>query len=272
MKKQFAGKVAVVTGGTQGLGEAIARIFAERGAAGIVICGRNAKRGKAVAADIGKSGAKVKFVEADLSKVEDCRKVIAEADKAFRRIDALVNVAATTDRGTILDTSPELFDRMFAINTRAPFFLIQEAAKVMRREKIEGTVVNIQSMSAHGGQPFISAYSMSKAALAALTRNAAFSLMPDHIRVNGLNIGWMDTPGEHTIQLRYHTDDKDWLKKAEARQPFGRLIKPAEVARAVAYLSSDESGLMTGANIDFDQQVLGSAESAAHPSGRLPDA
>jgi NAD(P)-dependent dehydrogenase (short-subunit alcohol dehydrogenase family) len=113
---------------------------------------------------------------------------------------------------------------------------------------------------------------MSKAALAALTRNAAFSLMPDRIRVNGLNIGWMDTPGEHDIQMRYHTDDKDWLKKAEAKQPFGRLIKPTEVARAVAYLASDESGLMTGANVDFDQQVLGSAEGASHPSGRLPDA
>jgi NAD(P)-dependent dehydrogenase (short-subunit alcohol dehydrogenase family) len=133
-------------------------------------------------------------------------------------------------------------------------------------------VVNIQSMSAHGGQTFITAYSASKAALAALTKNAAFSLMPDHIRVNGLNIGWMDTPGEHDIQMRYHTDDKDWLKKAEAKQPFGRLLKPDEVARAVAYLASDESGMTTGSNIDMDQQVLGSSDSAAHPKGRLPDA
>ena len=272
LKKQFAGKVAVVTGGTQGLGEAIARMFAARGAAGIVVCGRNAKKGKAVATDIGKGGSKVKFVQADLASVDDCRKVIAETDKAFGRVDVLVNVAATTDRGTILDTSPELFDRMFAVNVRAPFFLIQDAAKVMRREKIEGTVVNIQSMSGQGGQTFITAYSASKAALAALTKNAAFSLMPDHIRINGLNIGWMDTPGEHDIQMRYHTDDKDWLKKAEAKQPFGRLLKPDEVARAVAYLASDESGMTTGSNIDMDQQVLGSADSAAHPKGRLPDA
>ncbi|KAB2860629.1 MAG: SDR family oxidoreductase, partial [Bauldia sp.] len=169
-------------------------------------------------------------------------------------------------------TSPDLFDRMFAINVRAPFFLIQDAAKIMRREKIEGTIVNIQSMSAHGGQPFITAYSASKAALSGLTRNAAYSLMPDRIRINGLNIGWMDTPGEHDIQMRYHTDDRDWLKKAEAGQPFGRLLKPAEVARAVAYLASDESGMMTGSIIDFDQQVLGAQDSAPHPTGRLPDA
>ena len=271
LKKQFAGKVAVVTGGTQGLGEAVARMFAARGAAGIVICGRNARRGKAVAASLTKAGTRAVFVKAALGEVADCRKVIAAADKAFGKVDILANVAALTDRGTILDTSPELFDRMFAVNVRAPFFLIQEAAKIMRREKIEGTVVNILSMSGHGGQPFISAYSASKGALAVLTKNAAFALMPDRIRLNGLNIGWMDTPGEHAIQLRYHTDDPDWLAKAEAGQPFGRLLKPDEVARAVAYLASDESGMMTGSIIDFDQQVLGSSESSPHPSGRLPD-
>ncbi|MCB1490026.1 MAG: SDR family oxidoreductase, partial [Bauldia sp.] len=139
------------------------------------------------------------------------------------------------------------------------------------REKIEGTVVSILSMSAHGGQPFVCAYSASKGALATLTKNAAFALMPDRIRLNGLNIGWMDTPGEHSIQLRYHTDDENWLAKAEASQPFGRLLKPTEVARAVAYLASDESGMMTGSIIDFDQQVLGASEGAPHPSGRLPD-
>ena len=103
---------------------------------------------------------------------------------------------------------------MFAVNVRAPFFLMQEAAKIMRREKIEGTMVNILSMSAHGGQPFISAYCGSKGALATLTKNAAFSLMPWRIRVNGLNIGWMNTPGEDRIMRTYHGAEDGWLEKA----------------------------------------------------------
>jgi NAD(P)-dependent dehydrogenase (short-subunit alcohol dehydrogenase family) len=272
LKKQFAGKVAVVTGGTQGLGEAIAQLFAERGAAGLVLVGRNARRGKQIAAGFTEKGCKARYVQADLADMDAVRKVMADADKAFGRVDVLVNVAALTDRGSIISTSPELFDRMFAINVRAPFFLMQDAAKIMRREKVEGAMINILSMSAHGGQPFLAAYSSSKGALAILTKNAAFALMPDHIRVNGLNIGWMDTPGEHSIQMRYHTKDPNWLQEAERKQPFGRLLKPTEVARAVAYLASGESGLITGSIIDFDQQVLGSNESAPHPTHRLEDA
>ncbi|MFB2604210.1 SDR family NAD(P)-dependent oxidoreductase, partial [Rhizobium phaseoli] len=125
------GKIAIVTGGTQGLGATIARLFAERGAQGIVICGRNEAKGKAKAAEISAAtGVKVVYVKTDLAKVEDAQYVVRACDEAFGRVDALVNAAAITDRGTILDTSPELFDRMFAINVRAPFFLMQETVKV----------------------------------------------------------------------------------------------------------------------------------------------
>jgi NAD(P)-dependent dehydrogenase (short-subunit alcohol dehydrogenase family) len=130
-------------------------------------------------------------------------------------------------------------------------------------------MVNILSMSGHGGQPFIIAYSGSKGALATLTKGAAFSLLRNRIRVNGLNIGWMDTPGENRIQQLYHDAPADWLAKAEAGTPAGRLLKPTEVARAVAYLASGESGMMTGSIIDFDQQVLGAAETSAWPSAPL---
>jgi NAD(P)-dependent dehydrogenase (short-subunit alcohol dehydrogenase family) len=265
---QLDGKVAVVTGGTQGLGEAVARLFAERGAKGIIICGRNAERGRAVANDLTRQGCRVDYQRADLASVEDARAVIGAADRAFGRVDALVNAAGITDRGTILDTTPELFDRMFAINVRAPFFLMQDAARIMRRERIAGAMVNILSMSAHGGQPFITAYSGSKGALATLTKNAAFSLLPWRIRVNGLNIGWMNTPGEDRIMRLCHGAEDGWLDKAAAEQPFGRLIEPDEVARTCAFLVSDESGLMTGAIIDFDQSVVGCYESAPHPSAR----
>ena len=170
------------------------------------------------------------------------------------------NCAAITDRGSIWDTSPELYDRMLAINLKAPFFIMQDAVHLMRKTATKGTIVNILSMSGHGGQSFLSAYSMSKGALATLTKNVAYTVMGHHIRVNGLAIGWMDTPGEDRIMKTYHGADDGWLAKAEATRPFGRLLKPAEVARAVAYLSSAESGLMTGAIIDFDQQVLGAGE------------
>ena len=267
---RLEGKIAVVTGGTQGLGATIAKTFAERGAKGIVICGRTTAKGEAKAADIGRAtGSRVIYVQADLERVEDARKVVAACDAAFGRVDVLVNAAAITDRGTILDTTPELFDRMFAINVRAPFFLMQEAIGIMRRERTEGTIVNIGSMSAKAGQPFISAYCASKGALETLTKNTAYAVLRNRIRVNGLNIGWMSSEGEDRIQREYHGADRDWLEQAAARQPFGRLVDPAEVARACAYLSSAESGLMTGSMICFDQAIWGAYDGSPHPAAAL---
>ena len=122
------GKVCVITGSTQGFGAAIARRLAEAGAAGIVTLGRNEAQGRQVADAITRdTGVNVHFVRADLGSVADCRHVIAEAERVFGKIHVLVNAGALTDRGTILDTSPELFDRMFAINVRGPYFLMQEA-------------------------------------------------------------------------------------------------------------------------------------------------
>jgi NAD(P)-dependent dehydrogenase (short-subunit alcohol dehydrogenase family) len=259
------GKIAVVTGSTQGLGEAIANLFADRGVKGMVVAGRNARNGARVKAGLEKKGVKAVFVEADLAKLDDTRKIVAACDKEFGRIDALVNAAAITDRGTIWDTSEELYDRMFDINVKSPFFLMQDALHLMKKSKSKGTIVNILSMSGHGGQDFISAYCGSKGALAVLTRNVAYSVMRYHIRVNGLNIGWMDSPGEDRIMKTYHGAADGWLAKAEAARPFGRLIKPTEVARAVAYLSSAESGLITGSIIDFDQQVLGTGNAIPEP-------
>ncbi|PZU93657.1 MAG: short-chain dehydrogenase [Chelatococcus sp.] len=251
------GKAAIVTGASQGLGEAIAREFAARGARMLLLTGRHRERGEAVAASLSADGCQARFHPVDLADPDAVRGVVPAAEAAFGRVDILVNAAGDTDRGTIFDTSPALYERIMAVNLRAPFFLIQDAAEAMRRLGIEGAIVNIQSMSAHGGQPFLAAYSISKAGLAALTKNAAHGLLKHRIRVNGLNIGWMATPGEDAIMRLRHGAQDGWLAQAEASQPFGRLIDPREVARAVAYLASAESGLMTGANIDFDQTVLG---------------
>ena len=263
------GQVAIVTGGTQGLGAAIAATLAERGAKGVVICGRNAAKGAAQVEKLSALGTQAVYVQVDLGQVQDCRKVVQEADATFGRVDMLVNAAAITDRGTILDTDPELFDNMFAVNVRAPFFLMQEAIKVMRREGIAGSIVNIGSMSAMAGQPVIAAYCASKGALATLTRNTAYALLRNRIRVNGLNIGWMASEGEDRIQREFHQADVDWLEKAAASQPNGRLVDPMEVARAVAFLCSAESGLMTGSVIEYDQSVWGGYDGSPHPLAAL---
>ena len=265
LTQQFAGRYAVITGGTQGLGEAVARLFAERGAAGLVIAGRNIERGDAVATDLTKGGCKTRFKQTELSDLDDCAALIAEADSAFGNLHCLVNCAAFTERGTILDTEPEFWDKMMDVNARAPFFLIQGAAKIMRRERTPGAVASIISVAMYGGFPRIIAYSASKAALSIVTRSAAYALRFDRIRVNGLNIGWTDTPAEDIIQRTFHRGGEDWLAEVEAKMPFGRLLKPREVARAVAFLCSDESGMMTGSLVDFDQTVLGMVED---PPGR----
>jgi len=254
---ESAKKVAIVTGSTQGLGEAIARRLVDDALiSGLVICGRNATNGDRLAREL--SGrCRTEFVQADLADVQACRQVVQAATHAFGRVDMLVNSAATSERGTILDTTPELFDRIVALNVRAPFFLMQAAIQAMIDQGISGSIVNILSMSSYGGQPFLTPYSMSKGALAILTKNVAQSVLKHKIRVNGLNVGWMDSPGEDAVQKRFHGAGDDWLEKAEKSQPFGRLVKPAEVAEVVAFLLSDKSGLMAGSLIDFDQNVMG---------------
>lgn len=249
-------KIVLITGATQGVGEGIARAAAKAGAAGLCLTGRHVARGKKVAETLSAAGCPAYFVSADLGDPDACRRVAATAEERFGRIDGLVNAAGLTDRGSIEETSVELWDRLFAVNVRAPFILTQEVVRRLKKEKRPGSIVNIITMSSHGGQPFLTAYSCSKGALATLTKNNAHALRRDRIRVNGLNIGWTDTPGEHLIQQR-DGNPPDWLKRAEPKQPFGRLIRPGDVGTLAAYLLSDAAEMMTGALIDFDQNVIG---------------
>ena len=257
------GKIAVVTGGTQGLGAAIARVFAQAGAAGVVIVGRDVKKGLAKAVQItGETGVGVEMVTANLGNMKDVRNVMAETDHLFGRVDILVNAAGLTARGNLLNTTPDLFDRMFAINVRAPFFLIQDAVNLMEREGIEGTIVNIGSVSERAGQPFIAPYCASKAALATITRNSGYALMRTRIRVNQLDIGWMNSDHERKLQAE-ESGDPQFIDKQAGKMPFGRLLDPEEVAKAVLWMASDDSGMMTGSVIQFDQSVWGAYDGQA---------
>ncbi len=250
-EERFSGRVALVTGSTQGVGEAVARRLAAEGAA-VVVTGRDAGRGDRVAAELGAA-----FVPAELSDVAAVRALVAAVDDLHGRLDVLVNAAGLSTRGTIVDTTPELFDTLMAVNVRAPLLLMQGAIQIMRREGISGSIVNVGSVASYGSLPFLTPYAASKAALVALTKNVAYSVMWNRIRVNIVNPGWIDTPGEDYIQRHFHSGGAEWLEQAEAAQPFGRLIKPEELAEVIAFVASDDAGLMTGAVIDFDQSVIG---------------
>jgi NAD(P)-dependent dehydrogenase (short-subunit alcohol dehydrogenase family) len=249
--------IAVITGGTQGLGLAIARRLAREGARGIIIIGRNAEKGEGAAEDIRSGGTDCLFVSADVSIADDCYRLVDTALKRFGSLNGLVNSAGMADRGTLLDTTLELWDRHFNTNARGPFLMMQGVVRHLVERGKPGSIVNIISMAAHCGQSYLTPYSASKGALATLTKNVANAFAPKRIRCNGILTGWMDTPGETATQQKFHGVGEDWLAKAEAAQPMGQLVKPEQLAGLVAYMLSPESGVMTGALVDYDQNVAG---------------
>ena len=271
LSNQFKGKNIIVTGSTQGIGAETAKLFAARGANSITICGRQEEKGIKVKKEIEDLGSKCIYVKADLTNVEDCRNIVKCADEEFGTIHTLINAAGYTQRGTILSASLENYENNYNVNTRAPFILMQETIKIMIRDKVKGTIASVLSIAMYSGMPFIVAYSGSKAALAIMTRNIANSVSGHQIRVNALNIGWTDTPAEHEIQTNVHNKDKDWLENTEKNVPFKRLTKPIDVAKGLAFMCSEESGLMTGSIIDFDQTVHGWHSYSAYDTNILDD-
>jgi NAD(P)-dependent dehydrogenase (short-subunit alcohol dehydrogenase family) len=249
--------IAIITGGTQGLGLAIAKRLAREGAPGIVITGRSNERGENAAKEVQALGTTCLFVSADVSNVDDCRRLIDAALEKFGSVNGLVNSAAATDRGTLLNTTLEIWDRHFNTNVRGPFLLMQGLAAHLVETGKPGSIVNILSMAAHCGQSYLTPYSASKGALAILTKNVANAFASKRIRCNGIMVGWMDTPGETAIQQKFHGADDDWLAKVEATQRMGQLVKPDQLAGLVGYMLSSESGVMTGALVDYDQNVAG---------------
>ena len=271
LNNQFKDKVIVITGSTQGMGAETAKLFAARGAKAITICGRNEENGIRVKKEVESFGSKCIFVKAELSDVNDCRNIISSTDQAFGTIHSLVNCAGYTERGTVISTTIDNYDKNFHINARAPFLLMQDSIKIMRRDNIKGTIASILSMAWYSGMPFLTAYSASKGALAILIKNIANTVIADQIRVNGLSPGWTETPGEHSIQKRVHDGGDDWLEKAEKKVPMKRLTKAIDVARGLAFLCSDESGLMTGSIVDYDQSVSGWHSYSVYDATKIDD-
>ena len=271
LSTQYKNKVVIVTGSTQGSGAEVAKLFAHRGAEAITICGRNEQQGLEIKSEIESIGSKCIFVKADLNEAEECQNIVKKTDTAFGKINSLINVAGFTERGTILSTTLDNYEKNFNINTRAPFLLMQESIKIMRRDKIKGTIACILSMAAYSGMPFLTAYSSSKGALAIMIKNVANAVSADQIRVNGLNIGWTDTPGEDITQKKFHNGGDVWLENAEKKVPFKKLTKPIDVARGLAFLCSSESGVMTGSIVDFDQTVHGWHSYSAYDTNPMDD-
>lgn len=248
---------AFISGGTQGLGMAVAEQMIRQGCRRLTITGRNPERGEDAAKQLRDQGADCLFVACDAGAIEDCQAAMAAAIAHHGTVNALVNSAADTSRGSLTDTTPEMFDRHMSINLRGPFFLMQGMVRHLLDSGAPGSIVNILSTSAHVGQSFLSAYSTSKGGLITLTKNTANAYRSNLIRCNGVAPGWMDTPGEDVVQKRFHDAPDDWLEKAEAGLPMGQLVKPDQIAPLISYLLSPDSGIITGAIIDYDQQIIG---------------
>ncbi len=198
------------------------------------------------------------FVHAEMGNAEDAKRLIATALDTFGSVNALVNSAAETSRGTLLDTSLETWEKHFNTNTRGPFLTMQGVvqhlvetgqARQHRQHPLDGDLCR----AVVSDRLFVPRRRRSPISRA--TPRNAFATK--RIRCNGINVGWMDTPQEDQTQQRFHDRKPGWLKDVEAQQPMGQLVKPDQLAGLVAYMLSPESGVMTGALVDYDQNVAG---------------
>ena len=254
--RTLEGKVVIVTGGTSGLGRCIAIDCAKAGARGVLVTGRDAARGEEVRKKINRewttNGAA--FVAVDLGDEAAATKIMDAAVAAFGTVDLLVNSAAACfPRGDLETTTPELWDTMMTTNVKAPFLITQAFARHVKARRARGAVVNIGSCAAHGGAPFILAYSCSKAALACLTKNTAAELRPHGIRVNQVNMGWCYTEAEDRGQRQ---TNENWLAEADAASPSGRILRPEDTAASVVHLLSESASMVTGAILDISPDML----------------
>lgn len=241
-------KAIIVTGSTTGIGRGIAERCVAEGAR-VLIHGLNEERAQEVAGALGEAAEP--YVD-DLADPEAPRRVIEAGVKAFGRLDGLVNNAAISPRATLQETTAELFDKIIAINLRAPLLAIRAAVGPLSERK--GSVVNIGSVNGYCGEPALPAYSMSKGGLMTMSRNLGDTLHRESgIRVNHFNLGWILTENEYKKKL----DDglpagwPDMLDKQTI--PAGRMNQPEDVARHAVFWLSEDSQPVSGSTIDFEQ-------------------
>jgi 3-oxoacyl-[acyl-carrier protein] reductase len=240
MSQKLAGKVAVVTGASKGIGAAIARQLAAEGASVVVNYSSSKAGADRVVSDIVKAGGKAVAVQADLSKEPDIRRLFAETKKAYDKVDILINNAGVYEFLPLENVTADAFHKMFNLNVLGLILASQEAVKHFG--SAGGNIVNISSVAATTAPATASVYSATKAAVDAVTRSLAQELGPRKIRVNSINPGMIETEGLHAAGIT----DSDFRKQTEAQTPLGRIGQPEDIAPMAAFLASSDSAWITG--------------------------
>jgi len=240
MSKKLEGKVAIVTGASKGIGASIAQHLAAEGAAVVVNFSSSKEGADRVVGEITRNGGKAVAVQANLSKEADVKRLFAEAKKAFGRLDILVNNAGIYEFAPLEEINVEHFHKQFDLNVLGLILASKEAVKSFGAGG--GSIVNISSVVSTTGFPGISVYSATKGAVDAVTRSLAKELGPRNVRVNSVNPGMVETEGLHSAGI----SESDFRKQVEAQTPLGRIGQPKDIAPAVVFFASPDSGWITG--------------------------
>jgi NAD(P)-dependent dehydrogenase (short-subunit alcohol dehydrogenase family) len=243
------GKVAIITGGSRGIGEAIARTFVAQGAR-VVIASRKLDGVASVAASIGKEhGAdRVRAVAAHTGKEDECVRLVQEALAAFGKVDVLVNNAGTNPYfGPMLGADGGAWDKTFEVNLKGYFWTAREVARHLAGREAPGSIVNVASVAGLVASPMQGIYSMTKAAVISMTKTLALELGPSKIRVNAIAPGFVDTRLASAV-----LKNDDLVKAVVSRTPLGRYGEPDEIAGGALYLASDAASFLTGHTLVID--------------------
>jgi 3-oxoacyl-[acyl-carrier protein] reductase len=240
MSKKLAGKVAVVTGASKGIGASIAKALAEEGASVIVNYSSSKQGAERVVAEISARGGRAIAVQGDVSKPTDIERLFSEAKRSFDRLDILVNNAGTYEFAPLESVTEQHFHKHFDLNVLGLLLATKEAVKHMGPEG--GSVINVSSAASSMRMPNSAVYTASKAAVEAITGVLAKELGPRKIRVNAISPGMIETEGSRAGGFV----GTDFQKMVEAQAPLGRMGQPDDIAPTAVYLASSDSKYMTG--------------------------